>query len=65
MKTWKQIESSRERRLWLTQVAIPTVMIGIAAYQIPEVRAKAREMKWKVQCGVANLSDKIRKIFRH
>lgn len=46
--TWKQIEASREARLWVTQVIVP--LIGIAA-MVPEVReaavAKYKEIKDK------------------
>lgn len=46
--TYKQIEASRELRLWITQVIIP--MFGIAM-MIPEAReavvAKAKEFKSK------------------
>lgn len=48
--TYRQVETSREIRLWITQVIIP--MFGIAM-MIPEAReavvAKAREIKDKVQ----------------
>ena len=47
--TYKQIEASREVRLWITQVIIP--MFGIAM-MIPEAReavvTKAKEFKDKV-----------------
>lgn len=38
--TWKQIETSREVRLWITQVVVPVLGIG-AAYvaAVPEARA--------------------------
>lgn len=48
--TWKQIETSREVRLWITQVVVP--LVGIAA-MVPEIRqaalAKAKEIKNKVK----------------
>lgn len=35
-RTYKQIEASRNRRLWITQVAMPvasmTVMVGVTLY---------------------------------
>ena len=39
--TWKQIETSREARLWITQVIVPVLGIG-AAYiaAVPEAREK-------------------------
>lgn len=47
--TYKQIEASREARLWITQVIIPA--IGVAM-MIPEAReavvAKAKEVKDKI-----------------
>lgn len=47
--TYKQIEASREVRLWITQVIIPA--FGIAM-MIPEAReavvAKAKEVKDKI-----------------
>ena len=47
--TYKQIEASREARLWITQVIIPA--IGVAML-IPEAReavvAKAKEVKDKI-----------------
>lgn len=48
--TYRQVETSREIRLWITQVIIP--MCGIAM-MIPEAReavvAKAKELKDKVK----------------
>lgn len=38
--TWKQLEASREARLWIGQVIIPTV-VGIMAVS-PEARQKAK-----------------------
>lgn len=47
--THKQIDASREVRLWITQVIIP--VFGITM-MIPEAReavvAKARDVKWKI-----------------
>ena len=41
--TYRQIETSRERRLWLTQVAIPVMTLALTAMSIPEVKSKAVE----------------------
>lgn len=47
--TYKQIETSREVRLWITQVVIPAVGV---AMMIPEARAavvtKAKELKDRI-----------------
>ena len=48
--TYKQIEASREIRLWVTQVIIPAVGVTM---MIPEAReavvAKAKEAKDKIK----------------
>lgn len=45
--TYKQIEASRELRLWIGQVIVPAVALA----SIPEVRntasRKLEELKWK------------------
>ena len=43
-KTWKQIEASRERRLWITQVIIPIVgFVTTVAMIKPDIVEKAKE----------------------
>lgn len=39
--TWKQIETSREIRLWVSQIIVPTVTIAATMMSIPEVRKAA------------------------
>lgn len=36
--TYKQIETSREARLWLGQIVIPAIGVGIALMANPETR---------------------------
>lgn len=43
MKTWKDIERARERRLWITQVLFPGIVMGATAMGIPEVREWAKD----------------------
>lgn len=47
--TWKQIETSREIRLWVGQIIVPTITLAGMAMSIPEVReavgSKTRKMK--------------------
>ena len=47
--TWQQIETSREIRLWVGQIIVPTITRAGMAMSIPEVReafsSKARKMK--------------------
>ena len=51
--TYKQIEASREIRLWITQVILPAFGIGtMLVATVPEVReavvAKAKNVKDKI-----------------
>ena len=47
--TFKQIETSREIRLWIAQIIVPAITAGAIAMSIPEVRhvvvEKANNMK--------------------
>lgn len=51
--TWKQIEASREARLWITQVVVPAATVVGAAMAIPEVRhtvvEKAKSVKQTIK----------------
>ncbi len=51
--TYKQIETSREIRLWLGQIIIPAASLTVAILSIPEVRyavaEKARSVKESIQ----------------
>ena len=38
--TYKQIETSRELRLWISQVIVPIATVAGTAMMIPEVREK-------------------------
>ena len=53
--TYKQIEASRELRLWIGQVIVPAVTMAVALASIPEVRntasRKLEELKWKFKSG--------------
>lgn len=51
--TRRQIDASRERRLWISQVIIPSLTLVTTAMAIPEVRetvkAKANEIRFKIE----------------
>lgn len=51
--TYKQIEASREVRLWIGQIIVPTITLVGTAMAIPEVRqavaAKAKEVKYNIE----------------
>ena len=41
--TYKQIEASRELRLWIGQVIVPTVSVTAVVLANPDVRRAAKE----------------------
>lgn len=51
--TYKQIEASREARLWIGQIVVPAVTLAATTLAIPEVRAavaaKAKSMKQSIE----------------
>lgn len=51
--TYKQIEASREARLWLSQIVIPAASAAVAFLTIPEVRqmvaTKASQVKHSIE----------------
>ena len=53
--TYKQIEASREMRLWITQVIVPaTLMVATVFATVPEVRYAAAEKVKDVKQAVKN-----------
>ena len=51
--TYKQIEASREVRLWIGQIIVPAASVVVATLSIPEVRrmiaTKAASIKESIQ----------------
>lgn len=51
--TYKQIEASREARLWVGQILVPAVSAAVAVLSIPEVRemvaTKANQIKYSIE----------------
>lgn len=51
--TYKQIEASREARLWVTQIIVPTFLSVGMLMSVPEIReavkTKASEIKRKIR----------------
>ena len=50
--TYKQIEASREARLWIGQVIIPAITVVGAAMTIPEVRKAVTEKANNVKTAI-------------
>lgn len=51
--TYKQIETSREIRLWIGQIIVPAATVAATMMAIPEVRqavsAKAKDVKQTIE----------------
>lgn len=48
--TYKQIEASREARLWIGQILVPAVGLALAFPESREwVKQKIDDVKWKAQ----------------
>lgn len=51
--TYKQIEASREVRLWIGQIIVPAISIAVTTLAIPEVRqavaTKAESIKQSIE----------------
>jgi hypothetical protein len=56
--TYRQIETSREVRLWLGQIIIPAASVAVAVLSIPEVRYKIGRKATNIKESIQN---KIRK----
>ncbi len=50
--TYKQIETSREIRLWIAQIIVPAASVALAVLSIPEVR-------YKIGSKVSNIKESI------
>lgn len=63
--TYKQIEASRNARLWIVQVAIPVMSMAVTTLSIPEVRqtvaAKAKLVKYSTEYKIENIKNKLKK----
>lgn len=51
--TYKQIETSREMRLWISQVIVPAVTtVGAILYMNPELRHKLADKAKELKCNI-------------
>lgn len=60
-RTYKQIEESRNRRLWITSVVIPLVSTAATLYSNPEIKRsidrKCKEAKFKWLVTKSNVKN--------
>lgn len=55
--TYKQIEASRELRLWIGQVIVPTIGVSLAVLSNPEVRSYASSKIEKIKAKIQKKKD--------
>ena len=59
-KTWKEIEISRNRRLWITGVAIPVAGMFVTLYaRVPGFRREVNEIPHKVKVKWAHVKNRV------
>ncbi len=60
-KTWKQIEQSRDTRLWITTVWLPIAGIVAGLYtMVPEVRYAINSIPYKVKQTTQSIKEKFK-----
>lgn len=62
---YKHIEASREARLWIGQILVPSITFAAGILAIPEVRravaAKAEEVRYRTTIKKYKIKEKIKK----
>lgn len=62
MATWKQIEMSRERRLWVTQVGIPVLTLGAMYLNNPDAfNNTVDRLKTNAKAAWEKISEKVKR----
>lgn len=63
--TRKQLDTSREVRLWIGQMIVPAITAGVTLMAIPEVRNavcwKAQQIKYSVRDKKNKIKEKLEK----
>lgn len=59
--TRKQIDASRERRLWISQIIVPTITTVGALLTVPEVREGVRNTCTNLKNNVKEKLNKLKK----
>lgn len=56
--TYKQIETSREARLWIGQIIVPVIGLAVTTLTIPEVR---QAVSMKAESITQSIKKKLKK----
>ena len=57
--TYKQLEASREARLWIGQILVPAVTLAVSTLAIPEVRQAVAAKAESVKNSIKNRKFKV------
>lgn len=59
--TYKQIEGAREVRLWVTQLVIPGIALGLAVTKPETISNAVNTVKWKARVLKKKIQDKMQR----
>lgn len=59
--TYKQIEGAREIRMWVTQLVIPGIALGLAVTKPETISNAVNTVKWKARVLKAKIQDKMQR----
>ena len=59
-RTYKQIEDSRDRRLWFTQVIIPIASLAVVLYCNTEARENLKRSAGAIKYSISNVVSDLR-----
>ena len=58
--TYKQIEASREARLWIGQILFPAMTLAVSTLAIPEVRQAVASKAESIKNSIKNRNENIK-----
>lgn len=50
--TYRQVEASREARLWIGQIIVPAITLAVTTLAIPEVRQAISMKAESIKCSI-------------
>lgn len=59
--TYKQIEGAREVRMWVTQLVIPGIVLGLTVTKPETISNAVNTVKWKARVLKAKIRDKMQR----
>lgn len=59
--TYKQIEGAREVRMWVTQLVIPGIVLGLTVTKPETISNAVNTVKWKARVLKEKIQDKMQR----